>query len=100
MTPITVSFPGTHFPDVEIPAGDPLSLHLNAANSPLLFGCRAGLCGTCVIEVLEPSEENSPGAPSDDERDVLAIYAPDRPNARLACQIRATGPIKIRRCEG
>ncbi|MFO1404302.1 MAG: 2Fe-2S iron-sulfur cluster-binding protein [Azonexus sp.] len=98
MNKITISFPGTHFSDVEIPVGDSLSLHLNASNSPLLFGCRAGLCGTCVIEV-ELSGEAAAEATSDDEREVLAIYAPDRPHARLACQMRATGSIKVRRFE-
>jgi ferredoxin len=98
MSRFAISFPGTRFSAVEVPAGDLLSLHLNATNSPLLFGCRAGLCGTCLIDV-ELSEGGEGGAVSIDEQEALAVYAPDRPSARLACQLRATGPMKIRRVD-
>ena len=91
-----ISFPGTSFPDVEVPADDFLSLHLTAANSPLLFGCRAGLCGTCLIEVVA-HDRSSDLAVSAEEREALALYAPDRPDARLACQVRASGPMAVRR---
>ncbi|MBC6436085.1 2Fe-2S iron-sulfur cluster binding domain-containing protein, partial [Nostoc sp. HG1] len=28
-----------------------LSEHLTIQNSPVLFGCRTGICGTCLVEV-------------------------------------------------
>ncbi len=98
MSRFAISFPGTVFPDVDVPAGELLSLHLDVANSPLLFGCRAGLCGTCLIDV-ELSEEADGAPASIDEREALAVYAPDRPSARLACQVRVSGPMKIRRID-
>ena len=68
-----------------------LSEVLDATNSPVLFGCRTGICGTCVIEV-----EGDLPPPEDEEKELLELYAPDNPKARLACQIELTGPIRVR----
>ena len=74
--------PATH-PPVTLPAGANLSEHLNVNNSPVLFGCRMGLCGTCLSEVIEGAVP----APSADEQELLDIIAPDNQRARLACQL-------------
>ena len=29
-----------------------LSRELDVSNSPLLFGCRTGVCGTCAVESM------------------------------------------------
>jgi ferredoxin len=74
--------------------GSVLSEHLTIGNSPVLFGCRTGICGTCLIEVL--SEENGNLLqPSDDEKELLDIVAPDNVKARLACQIELCADIRI-----
>lgn len=75
-------------------AGAALSEHLDIRNSPLLFGCRTGICGTCLIEVLSQTNGELP-APSEDERALLDIVAPDNQRARLACQIAACADITI-----
>lgn len=98
MTTHRIEFPGTAFAPVELPDLASLPLHLTVLNSPVLFGCRSGLCGTCLIEV-----EAAGAAPLDPpdaaEAEALAIYAPDNPRARLACQLPLTANIRIRKIE-
>lgn len=79
---------------VRLPGGAGLAEHLTVQNSPLLFGCRTGICGTCVVRVtvlggtgLEP--------PGEDEAELLAIICPGRSEARLACQLRLTADIDV-----
>ena len=91
-----IEFPDSGFAPLELPEGSALPLQLDALNSPLLFGCRAGLCGTCMVE-LEPLGEGSIAPPGEDEREALELYAPDNPRARLACQVKVTGGMRLRR---
>jgi ferredoxin len=85
-----VRFPGTRYAPLTLPPGALLARTLTAVNSPVLFGCRTGLCGTCVVAV-----EGEIPPPDDDEREVLAIVAPDEPRARLACQIDLVADVHI-----
>ncbi len=94
-TEFEIEFEDSTFPPVKIPAGENLSEHLHACNSMILFGCRSGLCGTCLIEVVDG--DLTP--PSPDEREALDVYAPGNPRARLACQIDIFGPLKIKNLE-
>ncbi|MBL8408732.1 MAG: 2Fe-2S iron-sulfur cluster-binding protein [Candidatus Accumulibacter phosphatis] len=93
-----IEFPGTAFAPVELADLASLPVHLTVLNSPLLFGCRSGLCGTCLIEVeaLSGGELEAPDAA---ERDALEIYAPGNPHARLACQLVLTTDVRIRKIE-
>ena len=90
-----VSFPGDRFPPLDLPEGANLSLHLTAENSPVLFGCRTGLCGTCAagVEVLAGSLE-----PADEEEtetlEVAFDFTPPRA-ARLLCQVRLSADVRI-----
>ncbi len=86
-----VSFFDPAFEPISIDRGEMLSEVLDANNSPLLFGCRTGICGTCVIEV----EGELPEA-DDEEKELLEIYAPDNPKARLACQIELNSDLRVR----
>jgi ferredoxin len=88
---VEISFEDASFCPIKIPSGENLSEHLNACNSPILFGCRSGLCGTCLIEVIEG---NLP-SPNKDEEEALDVYSPNNPRARLACQLFAESPLKI-----
>lgn len=98
MTKHRIEFPGTDFPPVELEDLAILPLHLNVQNSPVLFGCRSGLCGTCLIEVeaINSAVTESPNA---DEAEALELYAPGNPSARLACQFLLTTDIRVRKIQ-
>jgi ferredoxin len=89
-----VSFSGATHPPVTLDCGAVLSEHLTIANSPVLFGCRTGICGTCLIEV-EEEQNGQLRAPSVEELELLDIVAPDLARARLACQIALSADIRI-----
>ena len=90
----TISFlPATHSA-VRLKRGALLSEHLSIENSPVLFGCRTGICATCLIAVLA-QENGELLQASDDERELLDIVAPDEQRARLACQIALCADITI-----
>ncbi|MBL8551697.1 MAG: (2Fe-2S)-binding protein [Hyphomonadaceae bacterium] len=90
----TLTFPGTSFPPLELPERAPLSLHLTASNSPALFGCREGVCGTCLSRVIATNGDLEP--PSAHERESLEVYAPDgETHARLLCQLQLTADIAV-----
>ncbi len=88
-----ISFPGSGFDDLLLPAHSPLTLHFDPANSPVLFGCRAGLCGTCLVSVEVLNGSLAP--PDAAEAEALDVYAPNSPKARLACQIDLTADMAI-----
>ena len=90
-----ISFSPESHPQVTLARGSVLSEHLTIENSPVLFGCRTGICGTCLVEV----EEEINGrllAPSADESELLEIIAPDVSRARLACQVELRADIKVK----
>jgi ferredoxin len=89
-----IFFPGTDYPFLNLQPHQNLSEHLTIQNSPVLFGCRTGICGTCLVEVIG---EIPP--PQADEQEMLDTLAPNNPNARLACQLDLTTNVQICRLE-
>jgi len=89
-----ISFPGTNYPPISLPIHENLSEHLTIKNSPVLFGCRTGICGTCLVEVIG----DIPAAKAD-EQEMLDTLAPNVENARLACQIEITTNVEICRLQ-
>jgi len=87
-----VEFPGTDFTPVEIAEGSNLSEVLTAENSPVLFGCRTGICGTCLSSVDAAGQLE---APDPEEQEVLEVISEDEPNARLCCQLSISCDLKI-----
>ena len=85
-----VSFPGTSFAAVELEAHTSLSEKLTVQNSPVLFGCRTGICGTCLVKV-----EGAIPEPDEDEAEVLEVFAEDEPMARLCCQIDLVADVAV-----
>lgn len=61
-------------------------------DTSILFGCRDGACGACMVRVLEGAENLTPM--QDDERDFLETMAAE-PNERLACQCRVKGNVVL-----
>ena len=98
MTTHRIEFPGSAFAPVELADLASLPLHLTVQNSPLLFVCRSGLCGTCLIEV-ESLDGSSLEPPDDAEAEALEIYAPGNARARLACQFTLSTAVRIRKIQ-
>jgi ferredoxin len=93
-----ISFEDSSKAPVRLKSGAPLSEFLDIQNSPILFGCRTGICGTCAIEICD--EKGGPLHPrTQDEEEYLSAIAPDRPKCRLACQIRLNTNLCIRKVE-
>jgi ferredoxin len=94
----SIQFPSTTHSPVSLPAGAQLSEQLTVVNSPVLFGCRTGICGTCLVQIKSGHESLTP--PDEAEIEALEIYAPGVENARLACQIALTSDISLIKLEG
>ena len=87
---VKVSFPGSEFEEINLQVDDRLSECLTVQNSPVLFGCRTGICGTCLVEVV-----GDVLPPKVDELEMLEILAPNNQKARLACQIEIMSDVEI-----
>ena len=61
-------------------------------DSPLMFGCMEGNCGTCKIRVIENSENLSPMELK--EKDFLQSIGASE-DERLACQCKILGDVSI-----
>ncbi|MHC5735532.1 2Fe-2S iron-sulfur cluster binding domain-containing protein [Nostoc sp.] len=90
-----ISFPGSDFLPITLECHQSLSEHLTIQNSPVLFGCRTGICGTCLVEVIGDIP-----SPLPDEQEMLETLAANYPHARLACQVDVTDNVDIRKMEG
>ena len=95
MKRVTVSFLDSHHADKAIDRSLSLSEAFDATDSPLLFGCRTGICATCLVEV---SGEVLP--PSEEELEILELYADGQENIRLACQLVLQGDVSLRPFDG
>jgi ferredoxin len=80
--------------DFTLPHGACLSDAAELQLAGLVFGCRAGMCGICVIEVVEGAVNLS--TPDEEETDFLARMGFDDDCNRLACQCRLRGDVTIR----
>jgi ferredoxin len=90
-----ITFDTEGFAPLEVPAGAPLADALDGPHSPVFFGCKSGDCGTCVVDV-DPEGLEKLAPASDEERATLEAFAPGRLFARLACQLRAEAPLRLR----
>lgn len=89
-----IQFPKTNYKPINLELNQNISEHLTVENSPILFGCRTGICGTCLVII-----EGDIPPPSAEEKELLEILSPENPKARLACQIKLTNDIKITACK-
>lgn len=97
MKTYTITFPDTPHPPAILPEGANLSETLTIVNSPMLFGCRSGICGTCLIQIEDGYDRLIP--PTANEQEALEIYAPGNTRARLACQISLVADIALRKIQ-
>ena len=77
---------------IEVADGAALIDMCEENDTSILFGCRDGACGACMIRVLKGSENIS--KMQDSERDFLETMAAEE-DERLACQCRVSGDIEI-----
>lgn len=91
----TVRIPGTG-EQFTLPDGAYLSDAAELELAGLIFGCRAGACGICTIEIVSGGHNVS--RQQGGERSFVASlgYSPD--SVRLACQCQLRGDIEIRQC--
>ena len=61
-------------------------------DTSILFGCRDGACGACMIKVINGAENLS--KMEDHEKDFLETMAAE-PDERLACQCKVKGDVTI-----
>lgn len=97
MASCRLSFGDSNKAPVDLKEGDNLSEKLTIHNSPILFGCRIGICGTCAIEVIE-SDSPLPER-TRDEKEFLENMAPGQDQIRLACQIHINTNMKVRKVD-
>lgn len=76
----------------EVAADYPMIDMCEDFDTSILFGCRDGACGACMIRIIEGADNVSPM--KDDERDFLETMAAE-PNERLACQCKIRGDVKV-----
>jgi len=81
------------FSEVVLEKNTSLSEKLTIENSPILFGCRIGICGTCAVEVIEDLGVNPR---TSEEIEYLDAICPEKPASRLACQIKLSANLKLR----
>ncbi|MCP5197189.1 MAG: (2Fe-2S)-binding protein [Gammaproteobacteria bacterium] len=73
---------------VTVPAGTRIIEISDKLNSGIIYGCREGDCGTCLMKVVEGMENLS--EPSVLETRILKEHFAGR-DTRLACQAQALG---------
>ena len=72
----------------------PQNTSLQECDSILSFGCRAGACGACVIEIAEGMHNLS--SMGFDEKDFLELLGLNDGKHRLACQCTILGNVTIK----
>ena len=77
---------------VEVKKNYPLIDMCEDYDTSILFGCRDGACGACMIRVKEGMENLSPMG--EDERDFLETMAAEA-DERLACQCKVKGDVVL-----
>ncbi len=61
-------------------------------DTSILFGCRDGACGACMVKVLEGAENLNEA--DENEKDFLETMAAED-NERLACQCICKGDVTL-----
>jgi ferredoxin len=77
---------------IDVVDGYPLIDMCEDHDTSILFGCRDGACGACMVKIVSGSEKISPM--KDDEKDFLETMAAE-PNERLACQCKVYGDVVL-----
>ena len=76
-----------------VPAGTRVIEISDKINSGIVYGCREGDCGTCLMKVIEGMDNLS--QPSVLESRILKEHLAGR-DLRLACQAQVLGDVTVR----
>jgi ferredoxin len=79
--------------ELDITDGANLSEEVNITNCPILFGCRTGICGTCLVNVKDGADKITPAG--SDELEFLDIVGGPHENPRLACMFKVLGDVEL-----
>ncbi|MBD3360546.1 2Fe-2S iron-sulfur cluster binding domain-containing protein [Candidatus Peregrinibacteria bacterium] len=60
---------------------------------PIAYGCEDGMCGTCIVKIIEGKENLNPL--DEKEKQTLDVMGMDDGEHRLACQCKVNGDIVI-----
>jgi ferredoxin len=82
----------TNGDNIQIEEGTLLSEGLDITSSPILFGCRTGICATCLVKVHSGSEYLPPL--TEDEQEVIELSTEEK-DCRLACCLSLKGDITL-----
>ena len=72
--------------------GDKLIDVAQQQSASIPFGCKNGICGTCIVKVTKGIENISPM--EEKEKNTLAMFGAGAQN-RLACQCKVQGDVEI-----
>jgi len=78
---------------ITVPAGTRIIEISDKLNSGIVYGCREGDCGTCLMKVVEGMENLT--KPSALEARILKEHFAGR-DTRLACQAQVLGDVAVR----
>jgi len=78
---------------LEVPVGASLLDTCESNDTPVPFGCTAGVCGTCLIQIEVGADQVS-AMDEDEKREVDSATSVD--GARLACQVTVNGDITLK----
>ncbi len=78
---------------VNVPKNSLLQDACNQYQLPILFGCRAGCCGSCIVQVVSGNDSLSPITSR--EARILDVLEAE-PDWRLACQCAVKGDVHVR----
>ena len=87
----TVTFKGEN-KSCQVERASKIMIACDRVGSNIPFGCRRGVCGTCIIDVVEGLENI---APADIQEESTRQEIGALPHQRMACQARVRGNITI-----
>ncbi len=80
---------------IELPQNSNLTAIEEMGINEIPFSCRAGCCGSCVVEIIQGIDHL--GTPLQEEKDFLMCLGYQGEAYRLACQCTLSGPISLRK---
>jgi ferredoxin len=78
---------------VEVESGVDLKHVTREHGWNVAYGCEDGMCGTCIVKIVEGVENLSPL--SEKEKNTLSVMGMEEDNFRLACQCKVLGDVTI-----